>query len=114
MKILIVEDSIKMREMIRSTLKDTAIEFVECADGVEAVKAYTRHRPDWVLMDIAMEEMDGITATKRIRTDFPEAKIVMVTHYDDPPLRDAAEKAGASGFVSKDNLLAIRDFLRET
>jgi DNA-binding NarL/FixJ family response regulator len=55
-------------------------------------------------MDIRMGEIDGIEATKRIKAADPEAKIVIVTDYDDDALRQAAIRAGACGYALKDNL----------
>lgn len=112
MKILIVEDSIKMQRMIKSVLKNNTTEFIQCDDGAGALNAYRRHLPDWVLMDIKMKEMDGISATAQIMNSFPEPKILMVTNYDELQLRKAAEEAGVCGYLLKDNLLKIKDFIR--
>ena len=75
----------------------------DCSDGADALAAYTRHRPDFVLMDIQMRVMDGITATQRIKAD-PAARIIIVTDYDQDDLREAAQQAGACGYVAKENL----------
>jgi len=90
MKLLIVEDSAQMRRMIKSLVSDLATELYECADGAEALSAYREHRPDWVLMDIKMGEVDGLEATREIISAFPEARICIVTNYDDDELREAA------------------------
>ncbi|MEW6207726.1 MAG: response regulator transcription factor [Acidobacteriota bacterium] len=111
MKILIVEDSEQMRRMIASLIDDIAEEIIECSDGAEAVFAYHRHRPDWVLMDIEMREINGITATRQIIDSFPDARIVIVTNHDYPELRAAARRAGACAYMLKDNLLEIREIL---
>jgi len=58
-------------------------------------------------MDIRISEVDGIEATKRIKAADPEAKIVIVTDYDDDALRQAAIRAGACGYALKDNLLEL-------
>jgi DNA-binding NarL/FixJ family response regulator len=88
-----------------------AAEIKECEDGAEALSAYRIFSPDWVLMDWEMKQIDGLTATKEIISAFPAAKIVMVTLHDRTELRTAAEKAGACGFVCKDNLQALNQFL---
>jgi CheY-like chemotaxis protein len=88
--ILIVEDSEPMRQMIVKLVGDLTESFTECSDGAQALGAYRQCRPDWVLMDIKMKEMDGLMATKQIKAAFPEARIIVVTGYDDPKLRDAA------------------------
>jgi CheY-like chemotaxis protein len=113
MKVMIVEDNDQMRRLIRSLVALLADDIYECSDGAEAVAAYAAHRPDWVLMDVEMKEMDGITATRKIKEAFADAKIVIVTQYDDAQLREAARAAGASEYVLKDNLLAVRQILTQ-
>jgi len=100
-----------MREMIRSVLTDVAHEVYECDDGADALAAYTLYRPDWVLMDIRMKTMDGITATRQIVAAYPEAQVMIISNYDDLELRDAAREAGAAAYLHKENLLAVRRLL---
>jgi len=109
--ILLVEDSSEMRETIKSSLRGLDATFFERDDGVQALAAYREHNPDWVLIDLEMKEMDGLTATSQIKSAFPEARIVIVTNFDDVVLREAADKAGACGYVLKDNLLELRALL---
>ena len=111
MKLLIVDDSEQMRAEIRCILGDIASEIHECSSAAEAMAKYAVHRPDWVLMDIVMEQMDGLEATRRLVALYPEARIVIVTSYDDQYLREAAHAAGASGYVMKDSLLELRTVL---
>ena len=111
MKILIVEDNPKMRQLIRRVVDDFSSEVYECADGAVALSAYTRHLPVWVLIDIDLPHLDGLEATRQIIIDFPDAHILMVTNYDDARLRKAAADAGACGYVLKDNLLEVRQWL---
>jgi DNA-binding NarL/FixJ family response regulator len=65
-------------------------------------------------MDNEMPNVDGLTATRRIVGEHPDARIVMVTHYDDRELREAAREAGACGYVVKDDLLALRSYLEHS
>jgi two-component system response regulator DegU len=83
----------------------------ECADGSEAFALYETHRPDWVLMDIEMKNVDGISATRQIIGAFPKARIAIVTSYDDEDLRESAADAGAREYIVKQNLIAIRRLL---
>ena len=105
---MIVEDNDEMRRLIRSFVARLADQICECCDGAEAVATYGAHRPDWVLMDVEMKEMDGITATRKIRELFADAHIVIVTQYDDAATRAAAKEAGAVEYVLKENLDAVR------
>jgi two-component system response regulator DegU len=100
-----------MRRMIKRLIKGVLAEVYECSDGAQALEAYTTHRPDWVLMDIEMKEVDGLTATRQIRAVFPEARIVIVSNYDSDELREAASTAGACGYVVKENLIDLRRLL---
>lgn len=111
MSILIVDDNTSMRRTLRSFLGDLAAEINECVDGKEVLQAYATYLPDWVLMDIAMKEMDGLTATRHLLSQWPQARIVIVTSYDDEALREEAQQAGACGYVLKENLLAVRQLL---
>ena len=111
MKVLIVDDNEQARWMIKHYLRELSGEFRECADGAEALSAYADFHPDWVLMDWEMKQVHGLAATRRIIADFPEARILIVTNYDQKDMRQAATEAGAIGFVTKDNLLDLRLFM---
>ncbi len=62
-------------------------------------------------MDVQMGEVNGIEATRRIVSDHPGAKVVIVTDYDDADLRTATAEAGACGYVLKEDLLGLRQLL---
>lgn len=111
MTILIVEDNDSMRQMIKKLLGDLTEAFKECVDGAQALVTYRQYSPDWVLMDIKMKEIDGLAATRQIKSAFPNARIVIVTGYDDARLRAAAQEAGASAYLPKENLLELRQIL---
>jgi DNA-binding NarL/FixJ family response regulator len=109
--VLIVEDDGAMRELIKRVICDLVDCFCECRDGRDALALYEKHRPAWVLMDIRMEHVDGLTATQQIMRAWPSARVLVVTSYADEDLREAAHRAGACGYVSKENLLEIRKWL---
>lgn len=111
MKVLIVDDHAAMRRLIGRVVGDIVSEIKECGDGAEALAAYNQSLPDCVLMDVEMNHVDGITATREILLSFPGAKVVIVSKHDDDQLRTAAREAGACGYVSKENLIAIRELL---
>jgi len=111
MKVLIVDDSSQMRGMMRQFLPADAGEICECEDGIDALEYYEKFLPDWVLMDWEMKQMNGLEATKQIIGKFPEAKILLVTQYNDRELRAAASEAGVCGFVLKEDLAELRRLL---
>lgn len=113
MKILIVDDHGPVRRLLASILQPVASSIQECSSGAEAVTAYQSMPPDFVLMDIRMSEMDGIEATRRIRQSDPNAKVVILTDYDDRELRRAAAEAGAIHYALKDNLPDLVRLLKQ-
>ena len=72
MKVLIVDDNRNVRNLLRDYLPEAVDEIFECEDGDKALAFYGKHRPDWVLMDWEMPNMDGIAATKQIIARYPE------------------------------------------
>lgn len=111
MNLLIVEDNREMRRLIKSLVEDLAEGICECSDGAQALDAFTAQRPDWVLMDIKMPEIDGLMATRQIKAVFPAARVIIVTEYDDAQLRAAARRAGACEYVVKEMLTDVRRIL---
>lgn len=104
MKIIICDDQAIVRDGLAMLLKlDREIEIVGIAeDGAEAVELVERERPDLVLMDLKMAGMNGIEATRRIRTHYSETKVLVLTTYDDDEWVFDAIRAGASGYLLKD------------
>jgi CheY-like chemotaxis protein len=107
MKILIVEDNPSVRKLICRATADIAEEAVERDDGAHALEAYETHRPDVVLMDVKMPRMDGLTATRQLLQRYPQARVVILTDYDDDELRSAAREAGACAYALKTNLTEL-------
>lgn len=75
----------------------------EAADGVQVVELYKKHNPDLVLMDLRMPRVDGVAATRQIRSQFPQARILMLTTYDGDDDIHKALTAGASGYLLKNS-----------
>jgi DNA-binding NarL/FixJ family response regulator len=103
-RVLIVDDQQLMREGLRTLLElEEGIEIVgEAADGSSGMAAFLSAAPDVVLMDIRMPGMDGVEATRRIRAANPEAKILVLTTFDEDRLVLEAIRAGARGYLLKD------------
>lgn len=103
-RLLIADDHALIREGLRTTLaSEPDLEVVgEAKDGREAVELCYRLRPDLVLMDVRMPEMDGLTATRAIKAARCDAEILMLTTYEDPDYLFEAVRAGAGGYIIKD------------
>lgn len=97
--------------MVKTLVRDLVECVFECGNGNGALSAYAKHRPDWVLMDIDLPEVDGISATRQIVGAHPDARVMIVTNYDDVGLRETARSAGACEYVVKENLIEIRHIL---
>jgi DNA-binding NarL/FixJ family response regulator len=103
-RVVIADDQALVRAGFRMILKGDGIDVVaEATNGVEAVDAVHRTRPDVVLMDIRMPELDGLEATRRILTGTAaDPSVIMLTTFDLDQYVYAALTAGASGFLLKD------------
>lgn len=103
MKVFIVDDDELVAESLEIILSsDPSLDFVgSAAEGGAALAAIRELRPELVLMDIQMPGMDGIEATRRIKEEFPEIKVVMLTTFHDYRNIHRSLQAGASGYLLK-------------
>ena len=103
-RLLLVDDQRLMRDGLRTLLElEPDFEVVgEAATGAEALDVYSACAPDVVLMDIRMPEMDGVEATRRLRAADPNAKIIILTTFDDNEYVFEGLRAGALGYLLKD------------
>jgi CheY-like chemotaxis protein len=109
-KIVVADDSPEMRRLIRSVLP-VGTEVIECPDGRTALQACWKHAPNWVLLDIAMAPVDGISAARRLREITPEVRIIFVTAHDESRWRAAADDLGVCGYVLKDALEQLNQII---
>lgn len=106
-RVLIADDHAVMRAGIAAMIaNETDIQIVaEAADGADAVAQYASHKPDVVLMDLRMPTLDGVAATRAIRSSDPTAHIVALTTYDGDADIFRALSAGACAYLVKDVLV---------
>jgi len=116
---LVVDDNADFRQRVKEFLaSEPEIEVVgEAADGQEAILKARELQPDLVLMDVRMPGINGISATRQLKDEMPELKVLMLSLYDIDEYRKAALDSGASGYVVKIKLVqelipAIRGALR--
>jgi DNA-binding NarL/FixJ family response regulator len=109
MKILIADDHALFRDSLRSLLEAHGLEVIgEARNGREAVELAHKLKPEVVLMDLSMPEMDGLSATRLISADQPEVKVVVLTASDEDANLFEAIKSGAQGYLLKN--LESEDF----
>ena len=103
-RVLLVDDQRLMREGLRILLElEPDLKIVgEAADGQAALHAYAELEPDVVLMDVRMAGMDGVEATWRLRERWPDARIIILTTFDDDEYVFEGLRAGAQGYLLKD------------
>ncbi len=113
LRMLIADDDEGMRLLGRLTAEEVGCRVVgEARDGEEAIRMACRLRPDVVLMDRYMPEVDGIEATARVKAELPHVSIVAWTSSDDPTIAQRFLDAGAAVHLFKGELDRLRDFLR--
>jgi len=100
-KILVVDDAAFLRVRISKMLAGNGYQIIEAENGARAVDVYKTDKPDLVLMDITMPEMDGLSALKEIRAFDPKAKVIMLTALGQESVVLEAIKSGARDFVVK-------------
>jgi two-component system, chemotaxis family, chemotaxis protein CheY len=100
-KILIVDDSALSRKISRRILEEAGHTVEDAADGLSALERYALARPDLVLLDVTMNEMDGLEVLRQLRAMDPAARVVMATADAQTSTRTLAEAGGAVGFVLK-------------
>ena len=111
MRVLIANDHPLFRDGLRSLLEARGIDVIgEAANGREAVELARQLKPDIVLMDLTMPEVDGLTATRILATEPPEVKVVVLTASDDEADLFEAIKSGAYGYLLKN--LETDEFFR--
>ena len=111
LRVLIVDDQPGIRSLIRTILEDITTDIDECADGDGVLTHFEAFRPHWVLMDVWMPRMDGISATALLCAAHPEARVIVVSDHDLVEVWSDARLAGAKAYVSKRNLLDLRELL---
>lgn len=109
MKIIIVDDDCLVAGALQTILgADPDIEVTATGrNGTEACQLYRQYRPDILLMDIRMKELDGLSASKKILGEFPDARILLLTTFSDDEYIVKALRLGAKGYLLKQDYASI-------
>ena len=116
MNILIADDNDKMRSLIKNLLFEnirSVNNIYECKNGKKAIEVYFNYNPDWILIDIRMNSMDGLTAAKNIKQKDPNARIIIITYYDEESYRNRAKSISVFAYVLKENSKELITIINE-
>jgi len=102
-RILSVDDNPMLREGIAAIIESQGdmVLVSQAVNGVEAIQQYRNLKPDVTLMDLRLPDLNGIDAMIAIRTEFPDARVIMLTTFEDEVENQRALDAGASGYLLK-------------
>jgi len=117
-KILIVDDEIDVCDFVKNFFEERNFKVLTALNGSEGIRLLHREKPDIVLLDIKMKEMDGIETLKRIRKIDKKIKVIMVTAVEDEDKMEAASRLGAYKYIKKPLVLeelesAVAAYARE-
>jgi DNA-binding response OmpR family regulator len=100
-KILVIDDDEVLLALLQNLLADEGYQILSTADGPRGVSLYKEHRPDLVLLDLALPSMNGLEVLKKIREFDEKARIIVVTGYGSAETAEVAYRYGASDFIHK-------------
>jgi DNA-binding NarL/FixJ family response regulator len=106
-RILIVEDNAFFLQFLKEAmhLRFPSIDILEAANGEEAMQKIKTLSPDAIFMDVRLPGENGLELTKKIKAQYPDIVVVILTNYDLPEYREAAYRSRADHFLSKDSFL---------
>jgi DNA-binding NarL/FixJ family response regulator len=106
-KTMLVEDSSSFRQLVKVTLQDQfpSMDIIEAADGAETFRKIDSHPPNLILMDIGLPGENGLELTRKIKADYPNVIVIILTTHDLPEYREAAIQYKADYFFSKGTLV---------
>ena len=112
MKLLIVQENLGLRHLLLALLSARGDEIRACAEGTEALSLCALEQPDWVVLDLNLARVDGLSLTRQMRKTCPQTRVLLVADEDDARLRERATQAGAAHVINKDRLIELPLLLR--
>jgi len=105
--LLIADDHAEFRKAIRQVLQDVPVACSEASSGNEAVQLFKEQHHDWVILDVRMPDGGGISAAKAIRELEPNARVILISQWNDEECEIAAEEVGAIRFLNKEDVCLL-------
>ncbi len=105
-KTMLIEENRSLKKLLKDGLKDQfpSMHIIEAGDGVEALQKIDSNLPDLVCMDIHLHGESGLELTRKIKADYPNIIIIMLTSFDIPEYREAATRNKVDYFFAKDSM----------
>ena len=100
-RVVLADDHPSVRDAIARMLRADCDVAAAVSTGAEAIDAVIRYRPDVLVVDLMMSDLDGLEVCRRVKGAVPETDVVIVTAFDDTPVRTVAMQAGAAAYVPK-------------
>jgi DNA-binding NarL/FixJ family response regulator len=100
-RVVLADDHPSVRDAFARMLRPDCDVVAAVSTGADAVDAVIMHRPDMLVVDLMMPDLDGLEVCRRVKRAVPETDVVIVTAFDDTPVRTVAMQAGAAAFVPK-------------
>ncbi len=100
-KVLVVDDEIEITDFLCRFLRRFELQSDKASNGREALELYEKIKPDWILMDIKMPQMDGIQVLEELRKREQNVNVILITGRDDKQSQDQAKKLGARDYIIK-------------
>ena len=103
---MLVEDNHSFRQVVKDNLRDQfpSMDVIEAADGIQAFQKIDSHPPNLIFMDIRLRGENGLELTRKIKTDYPNIIIVILTSHDSLECREAATRCKANYYLSKGSI----------
>jgi len=100
-KVLVVDDEVEVADFLCNFLKRFKIPIEKATSGEEALKVFDKTKPDWVLLDIRMPDLDGFEVLKRLKAKDSRVKVMMITGSEDKVSQEKANNLGAVDYIVK-------------
>ncbi|MBU0558574.1 MAG: response regulator [Bacteroidetes bacterium] len=113
MKILVANNNHDMRNLLHEIIDDTSTQIQFVKDGWIALKECEDWKPDWIMIDVCVDRIDGFTAAKAIKQMSPKQKVILLLEREDVSLNNSAQNIGIDVCMLKEDLTQLRKILKQ-